>query len=494
MTQVTELVTKFGFEGSTGPLEDYNKGLSTSIRRIGIFAAAAVAGIAALSAFTTSQNGAKKATITLAENLGTTLQRLEELEQISSTSGAAQGALSSTMQTLSDIAADSKFGSFNEGMLMLGINTLDANDKLKTSEQLFFEISETLSGMERMDQISMLNMLGIDQSMLNMLNKSRTAIEANARELRKFGEITAEDEKGIDRYNDSIENLSYGFGRLKDSIAIQLSPALEEMNDQLAGIVKSQKFKEFISGVGTALNGTLKFVTKYSTEIGIFVGAFLGTKGALMVVSLFKKVFLGLKNVFTKIMPFLKTIGRVLVPIFTKAFHALRWILTPVGIALAAIAFVVQDVITAFQGGESVTSSIIRTFKEAGEQAMVLAGIFKDKVTSAIGGVVDKIKELVGWVKELFNAGFEKVMNIKGKVGSVFSDVSDSVTGFFGGESEAAASSFGGRNSSRVTSNKNDVTINIKSTDPKAAAINAVEQWKRQVGNFDRETLRNGSQ
>jgi hypothetical protein len=148
----------------------------------------------------------------------------------------------------------------------------------------------------------------------------------------------------------------------------------------------------------------------------------------------------------------------------------------PIAIFIALYA-IIDDVMTAFEGGESIIAGLYETL--TGGRSMV------DDLSAAFGVFVDVIKTAWGWLGKLWDI----MKMVIGGIGSVIGGIARIGSAVFGGGADPVPNmpataqmippvTAGGSQSSSVNQ---DVRINVTSTNPELAAIETQRALQRSL-------------
>ena len=125
MAAVSEIITKFSFEGSTSPLKDYNSSLGKGVGLLGKMAAALGVAAFAVAKWASGVSQSLQPLFDLSEQTGVAVASLQELSFAAEQSGSSSQALESSISGLSaKIGEAAQKGS--EEFSRLGISVRDA--------------------------------------------------------------------------------------------------------------------------------------------------------------------------------------------------------------------------------------------------------------------------------------------------------------------------------------------------------------------------------
>jgi hypothetical protein len=381
MSQVTELVTNFRFEGSTGPLNEYNSSLGSSIGLLAAMTTALFASGAAVATFATNILRAFDATEQLSRSTGEGVEFIQEMGFAASVNGSSIQAFQSSVEGLSrTIGEAAQKGS--DDFARLGISVRDANGQVKSTQQVMDEVRNSFSrlGLSMSEQRGFAEALGIDASMLQTLGLTSAAMADLRQQARDLGVLTGEQADQAIAYNDSVTVLRYGLNSLQLLMSVGLAPQLQEISEYFTELLKNNKewIVEGVEGSFKVLVEFGKMLVRLSPFIIAYTGFVLSASAA--------------------------TGGFALA---LKGLQAVTLVGLIVGLALA-----IDDLIVAFQGGESV-------FRD----------YFKDNFNIDI---TTEMHDIVDDVSEMFDDLLILARQFKKSFEDIFSGLGDIIAGEFG--------------------------------------------------------------
>lgn len=331
MAVVNDLVTKFSFVGSTAPLDTYNKNLTGSIKLLG---GMLVSLNVVSSAFIYWADGMLKGVDNLgalSKQVDISVGRLQELsfiaEQSQSSAEAMQSSISSLTAAIGNAAQKG-----GDDFSRLGISIRDSSGHVKNADQVLSELRGRFSalGLTMAEQRTFTDALGIDSSMLQLLNKTDAEIALLTKRARQLGTMTAEQTKQAEQYNQSMNAMWYSINSVKQQIAVGLAPELTRLADRFSELLSANagwivdgiKFAVvWIGNITSAINNLLPV---FALMAAGFVAAKIATMG----------------------------LGAAFATVFSPVY-----IITA---AVVALLLVVEDLIVAFKGGNSVIANFFR--------------------------------------------------------------------------------------------------------------------------------------
>lgn len=284
---VTELVTRFSFVGSLQPLQKLNQGLDAGIGMITKLGAGLGIGAVALNGFNLSLVDAIDQQSDLAETLGVSIQALQEWGYVATLSGSSaqqyEASLGGLSQAIGDTAND--VGRAKAIFEKLGISVKDSTGKVKSADVVMEELRQKLKGLEKTEKISILSKLGIDRSMLQMLESSDEKIRELREESKALGITTDEEKEKVAEYKDSMDRLGRGVTALATKMQIALTPALKNMADKFVALFKNgtiQGIIDWIKDFGIATYKTIDDIVGFNNILLALGARFLWLKKAMI--------------------------------------------------------------------------------------------------------------------------------------------------------------------------------------------------------------------
>ncbi|RZV13643.1 hypothetical protein D3M61_07110 [Aliarcobacter butzleri] len=396
---VTELVNKISFVGNILPLEKLNRGLTTSIALgSAAYTSYKAAGLG-VQLFVSNTLESIYQTSNLSKELDINIKAMQEWEYIAKMNGSTAEALQFSLGGLSErIGEYAKFdsGEGKEVFEKLGISVKDAEGKIKSADVVMQDLAKSMQGLNVSEQRSIVAKLGIDESMLQTLRLTDEQLNHLKNRANTLGIVTEEQAEQVKKYKNSITDLGYGFDSLRTQIAISLTPALQMSADSFTDFLLNNR--ELIQ------NG----LNKTTDIISSFASALKNTTG--LVYNMIDNT-VGFNNV-------LMLLGATILWVNRAMF------LNPLGIligsAILAIG-VIDDLIVAFEGGESVIADFFQEFLN-----IDIVQVMKD-IGSTFDIVIDGIKsgftDMVNQGKKNFEALKDTVKKIVDNILNFFSPV-----------------------------------------------------------------------
>lgn len=422
-----DIVTRFAFQGSIAPLANFNASLGGSLKLLAGMTAGLVGVAGATTAWVTSITKGNDKLIQLSRNTGVAIETIGELGFAASVSGSSAEALEGSIGSLSQkIGEAATRGS--EDFARIGISVRDAAGNVKSADQVLLEFGKKTRGLSREQKLDFASKLGIDQSLIQLLSKSGSEISTLRKEAIKLGRVNTEQADKMAAYNDSVTRVKAGLDGLKREIAIGLLPQIQEF---------AASFSDF------------------------------ATRNAPTIIAVVSKIVEGLGVLFDSFQRLLPVFGLVAAGFVTAKIAALGFsvvmaaLLSPVVLITAAVTgalLIIDDLIVAFQGGESVIAGWYES-------------LFQRDLVADLTAAFEIMKGAVEVILTPLKAMWDLVSNIAGGIAGFAADAIGGIVDFVTGAPEITAPPIGG-NVSNQNQNMNvnqGVQIDIRTDDPQAA-------------------------
>lgn len=396
MAMIDELLVGLGFEYDPEEMKQFKKDIGKTTSVIKGLVRAAAAGAAAITGLTVASTRASDEQGKLADEIGDTVENIDALQFALKRSGGSADGMVSSLRNLAIRASEAArgVGSGVEAFGLLGISAADSNGNLKNTSDLMLEVSQRFQGLSRAKQIELADKLGIRDS-IRLLQQGPRAIRELTDEARLLGVTTAEDAAIAAEFQDSLTDLWGIVKHVSRTFTRQFVPIIKELTDSFIDWWKTnramieQNLPEWIDKVTTALKLMV-----------IATGAWLAMRLVSHVMTLIT-LFKGLS-------------------VAVLAANAAALLLpTLIAAGVAALALLVEDAKTFFEGGESFIGDMIEKFPRWAGEIRVIAAIF-GTIASLTAMIFD------GWFKIIdlfrnttFNDFKEFLGNLPGFLGDI---------------------------------------------------------------------------
>jgi hypothetical protein len=426
MAVVNELVTKFTFKGSLKPLKEFQDGLKSSIVSIGKYGAAL--GVVATATAVWANNTLKgtETLVRLSQDTDISIQKLQQLQLIAASNGVTADSFTNSITELnSKIGEAATQGS--EDFNRLGVSVRDANGNIRSSEEILLDLNKSFKNLSQAQQINFAKKLGIDQNLITAFNKSDEELAALTKRASKFGLVTADQTKELDKYYASIETLRFGFTAVSRQVTLKFAPVLQGLSNNVTdflaefGTTFATVFAEFIDGVGNLLS----FFNK-------LIESTIGWKATIIAIG---------------------------------AAVAVAFPVTAIVGAITLILVAIEDLITAFEGGKSVIADF---FKESfGIDIVETSKEVFNFINAGIDLIIEKFRSLI----DFFGTASQKISGVFSGVADFFGFGGDEQPNNAAGANtlQPLAATTNNRNIATNNNVNNQIKIEVKSNDPEAA-------------------------
>ena len=318
---------------------------------------------------------------------GIAVERTQELGFAALMSGSSQEAMTASLAGLSKVAGDASrgLGRGRKAFEELGISVTDAAGNVKTADVLFNELRESFArlGTSAGAQKSIIASLGLDPSTLQLLNATTEEVDALVEKSRALGIVTQEQAEASAEFQDSLALAQFGITALGQQVAVGLAPAMKGITDRFVDflVVNKDLIRDGLTYLGEVIISVMGFIERMTPIVLAVAAAFgawwLATGGLAAIM------------------------GVLLSPV----------LLITAGIV--ALLLIVDDLIVAFNGGQSVIRDFFLEF-------------FGFDILPVMEGIVDGFLWMIDKVMGLLDPWFETL-------GSLFSAIASAFQGDFSG-------------------------------------------------------------
>jgi len=408
MAVVSELVSKFSFVGDLAPQREFNENLKLSLALLAGVGAAIIGAAGGVFAFVASTTEAADALTDMNAETGISVEAIQELGFAAMMSGSSAEAMTASLSGLSKVAGDAArgLGRGRKAFDDLGISVKDASGNVKTADVLFNDLRESFArlGTDKATQKSIIASLGLDPSTLQLLNATSEEIGTLVEKSRALGIVTTEQAEKAAAFQDSLDTAKFAVSALSQQIAINLAPSMQGITDGFVEFLIANKdlIKNGLQYLGEVITATAGFIVRMTPLV------------------------LGLGSAF------------IVAKLATGGFAAiLGFVTSPVVLitaAIVALLLIVDDLIAAFQGGQSVIADFFMEFFGI-DIVPIMHGIVDafmdmvDAVLAVLQPLFDSWSAMFDAVIKLFKGDFDGALD---SLSQSFSSWIDFVKGVFG--------------------------------------------------------------
>ena len=385
MAVVNEVVTRFSFQGDLRPQREFNTGLDSSIKLLAGVAAGITATSGAMFAWANSVFNTIDPMVQLSRETGVALESIQELGYAASVNGSSLDAVSASVREMTKRIGEFEqlgTGPAKEVVENLGISFRDANGEIKAADQVMLELTDTMAGMRESERMNVLDKLGIDPSMIQLLSSTSEEVEGLRARAQRLGVVTQEQGGAVASYNDSLTTLRFGMQGIQNMVAVGFAPMMGDLVDRFVNLLEANQdlIMNGLNWLGEVVASTMGMLERMWPIFAAVAAGFAIAKVAAI-------GFGGVMSI----------------------------ILSPVVLWTAAILgaiLIVDDLIVAFQGGESVIADFFESF-------------FGIDIRPALQAIVAAVEETVALVIEVFSPAVDAIE-------SMFKAVAAIIQGDFG--------------------------------------------------------------
>ena len=385
MAVVNEVVTRFSFQGDLRPQREFNTGLDSSIKLLAGVAAGITATSGAMFAWANSVFNTIDPMVQLSRETGVALESIQELGYAASVNGSSLDAVSASVREMTKRIGEFEqlgTGPAKEVVENLGISFRDANGEIKAADQVMLELTDTMAGMRESERMNVLDKLGIDPSMIQLLSLTSEEVEGLRARAQRLGVVTQEQGDAVASYNDSLTTLRFGMQGIQNMVAVGFAPMMGDLVDRFVNLLEANQdlIMNGLNWLGEVVASTMGMLERMWPIFAAVAAGFAIAKVAAI-------GFGGVMSI----------------------------ILSPVVLWTAAILgaiLIVDDLIVAFQGGESVIADFFESF-------------FGIDIRPALQAIVAAVEETVALVIEVFSPAVDAIE-------SMFKAVAAIIQGDFG--------------------------------------------------------------
>ena len=419
---VRELITKLGFKTDKTGLAKAEQGF-TSLRNTALGISAAVVGVGAavglmLKRFANNADQIAK----IAPRVGLSTTEFQKLAFAADLAGADQETLNAALNRFAKIAHDSQKGLSTavEAFKELGIKATDAHGNLLPMNSLLFEAIDAFSKMENGVRKTALAQEIFGRSGAQLIN----FFNEGSDKVREYGELLATLGGIIDEKTLAAKVGAFIKG-LQTVIAAELLPIINETIEDIITWMKAngelvrEDIKRWVQGFAKALKTLFQLIQRGLSFLRNFVSAIGGVERAVKLAAGAIGLLIGFKVVkgFIDLSTGLITVVRGFKLLGNAALIAQAKVLAIpilVAAAIAAVVLLVQDIISAFQGKDSVIGRLVEPFEKFKKFIRenfvldVLFGPFLDALDFVSDAII-KLISLIPGGKKFLGIDFEPV-------------------------------------------------------------------------------------
>lgn len=411
--QLTEFLVRLGVVSDTTELNEFSNGL----KNVGKVATGLVGVLTGLTAGVTAFFGSALSGLDELANLSadtnTSLDYIQKLGYAAQLSGSSVEEANASIKGLSQVIGEAAngLGRGEATFKALGMSAKNADGSIKSTEQVIGEVQKKLVGLSKQQQISILQKLGISQSMVQLLSDTSGRMGELMSEAEALGIVTANGADAAGDYNDAMDRMSMVAGALRTNIAVGLAPALSEMVNKFKDwlVANKELLRDGIEKTVKFILAAFQAVVNFATAIYKVIDATIGWKAAMVVlIGILIKVKWAMITAF--------------------AANPITWIV----LAIVGLIALVDDFMTYLEGGESFFGEYWQPFADGLEA-----------IKPVIEWLKPYLERFVNYVVKGLAIQFKVISTIFQTVGKIIAGVILLLTGDFAGYFEFLKDLFG---------------------------------------------------
>lgn len=313
-----------------------------------------------------------------AKQIGISTDALQELRFAADLSGVANEQFSLGLQNLQKQVFNASKGSKEATEIFdrLGVSFTDSDGNLKSAEDTFMDVVAGMQSISSETEKSALaqTLFGRAGKKIGPLLQEGTAgIEAMRKQAQELGGVLGADLiKDSEAFKDQQTRLNFAFQGLKIKIAQVVLPVMEKLVTAFLDLTKLM----------TGNSKTARLLRASFLALGVLISAALLGKLALAAAGFFTMMKAGILA------------GKGIFLAGVKAI--LPWL--PLIIIFGLLALVIDDLITYFQGGESIIGDFAEAFSDWLMESDSLLAKFLRLVVGFFQAIVSGIGTAIGWL------------------------------------------------------------------------------------------------
>lgn len=214
-------LNKMGRDGSEG-FESVAKSATKFLALLG--------GTIAIKRFIQQTVESSSALYRLSQNLGQSATVISAWSNAAEIAGGSASGLQGSMDMLSQ--AQTEIQLTGQSALIpyfsaLGVSMADVNGKARSANDIFLDLSDRFSRMNRTTANNMGRMMGFDQGTINLLLKGRAEVELMLDRQKKYNLLTDEQSEKLNRLDQSMIETRQSFDAFGRQLLISATPALQ---------------------------------------------------------------------------------------------------------------------------------------------------------------------------------------------------------------------------------------------------------------------------
>ena len=458
MATVNELVTILSYKlgaGTKESLASFSEGIEKVKDGLSKLSAFAFATQSALYAFTGMAARRSLQLENMSKTTGMAADSLQKYQYAAERIGVSSEAVTNDLAMLYETMTSPIPGELNQQLLMLGIAVKDvATNSIRPVTDIFSDLAETLKGMGEQEALQWGKKLGLSNDSIILLRQGKIGIQKLMREAEEMGAIIPEDQiRSGAELNRQLDANLFTLEQIGSQIGLAIAPALNEVVYSFSQWLKDNKewialnLQNLIEGIGKGfsdffdiLKTGAEFISPLLEQFGLMKDGLIDVETTATAV---KYALLALAG--AKVLGAISTVISFISGIIGAAKGAAAAV---GGIAGAAVGGIAGAAAVGIAGAAGIANEVYQTVKNPDrvQENVDMKGwtiwdaINPFKAISKQAG--ESIQTLAGWFEPSMDERLENArQELKGR--------------------DFSRNTINNSNSSSVTTNNNQKTINI---------------------------------
>lgn len=246
---------------------------------------AVIGGTMAIKSFIEKTIESNAALDRLSKNLQENIETISAWSNSAELAGGSAEGLQGTLDMLSKAQTDLQLTGQSQLIpyfSALGVSIADASGKGRTGADIFLDLADRFSKMDRTTANNMGRMMGIDQGTMNLLLKGRKEVELMVAKQKEYNAVTKKQGEESSRLKFAMTEAKQGFSAFGRELVSSVLPGIEAFATGLSKVgnwVKSNQ--EFVKTFLTILGTGLAAIALAAMPINLVIVAVVGLAAAI---------------------------------------------------------------------------------------------------------------------------------------------------------------------------------------------------------------------
>lgn len=450
MAIVDELVTILGFDADASGAQAFKSALGGVKSTAIAVGTAIIAAEGAIVAYTSAVASSTDELGKFSGSFGVNSERLQQFEFAAKRAGGSSQELRSDIANITKQLASPVPGEFNQGLFLLGINVRDSANNLKSADEILLELSDRFEGLSAQQRQILATQVGLSEGTIRFISQGREEIERlSALATDLGGVLPVEATKTAAEFADRLTDINLIINGIGRAISINLLPGFTRFLDKTKDIVLENReliklnIKAVVDGIGRGFEFVFNIIDRGIVVVKKLLPDLDGISEKFDLARLFAISFVTILGV----------IAFAFAPVLANA--------ALVGLAIAAIVIIIDDLVSLINGEKSVIGSlfdglleVFPSLKPTIENVKNLFSNFRDETLPALQVIFVFIKDLLTPTLEFLGVAGKIAINILiglfndwifiiRSVQDLISIIADLIQGDLSGAADTAKDRFG---------------------------------------------------